>query len=71
MLRKVFAFTALMLAPAQASAAWHEAKSKHFVVYADASAEELKSYAENWSASTRPFARGVAYRMWRQGRQRE
>ena len=43
---KVFAFAALMLASAQASAAWHEAKSKHFVVYADASAGELKSYAE-------------------------
>ena len=58
MLRKVFAFTALMLAPAQASAAWHEAKSKHFVVYADASAEELKSYAEKLERFDAAFREG-------------
>ena len=33
MLLKVFAFAALMLAPVQASAAWHEAKSQHLLFY--------------------------------------
>ena len=44
-----------------AHAAWHEAKSKHFVVYADSSAEELKSYAEKLERFDAAFreARGV------------
>ena len=46
MLRKVFAFTALMLAPAQASAAWHEAKSEHFVIFGDARESEIRRFAE-------------------------
>ena len=32
--------------PGVASAQWHEARSKHFVIYADQSPEELRRYAE-------------------------
>jgi tetratricopeptide (TPR) repeat protein len=42
--RILAAFTALALA-APASAAWHEARSKHFIIYADAEPEELRDYA--------------------------
>jgi tetratricopeptide (TPR) repeat protein len=37
---------ALLFAAAPAHAAWHEAKSKHFIVYADEDPRELKRYAE-------------------------
>ena len=61
MFLKAIALAALALAPSQALAAWHEAKSKHFVVYADAPADELKSYAEKLERFDAAFreARGV------------
>ncbi len=37
---------AAFLAPGPASAAWHEARSNHFIIYADMSPDELKQYAE-------------------------
>lgn len=37
---------ALLVAPAPAHAAWYEAKSKHFIIYADEGPNELKQYAE-------------------------
>jgi tetratricopeptide (TPR) repeat protein len=50
----------LGLSPA-ANAAWHEARSKHFTVYADSSSAEIKRYAERlerFDAAVRE-ARGV------------
>jgi tetratricopeptide (TPR) repeat protein len=38
--------SALLIAAVPAHAAWHEAKSKHFVVYADENPNELQQYAE-------------------------
>lgn len=35
----------LFAAAAPAHAAWHQAKSKHFIIYADSSTEELRDYA--------------------------
>jgi tetratricopeptide (TPR) repeat protein len=46
MFLKVLAFAALMIAPAQAVAAWHEAKSKHFTIFADMPAPKLRSFAD-------------------------
>jgi Flp pilus assembly protein TadD len=40
------AAAAALLASTPAAAAWHRANSKHFVVYADQGAAELKAYAE-------------------------
>ena len=40
----LFASLAL-LAPAQALAAWHEAKTRHFVIYSEQKPEELRDYA--------------------------
>ncbi|QUL36478.1 hypothetical protein [Erythrobacter sp. JK5] len=37
----------LMLAPSPARAAWHEASSDHFVIYADDDEQEIRRYAEN------------------------
>ena len=61
MFLRAIALAAMAAAPSQALAAWHEAKSKHFVVYADATAEELKSYAEKLERFDAAFreARGV------------
>lgn len=52
---------AAAIAGTPAHAAWHEAKSKHFVVYADAPADELTSYAEKLERFDAAFreARGV------------
>ncbi len=43
--RLAIALTALLV-PSAASAAWHVAESKHFVVYSDGDADDLKDYAE-------------------------
>ena len=43
--RLAIALTALLV-PSAASAAWHLAESKHFVVYSDDEADDLKEYAE-------------------------
>ena len=32
--------------PAAASAAWQEAKSRHFIIYADLKPDQIKSFAE-------------------------
>lgn len=37
---------ALLTAAVPARAAWHEAKSKHFIIYADQKPDELRQYAE-------------------------
>jgi len=37
---------AVLLASAPALAGWQEAKSKHFIIYADLKPDELRSYAE-------------------------
>ncbi|MDP9421687.1 MAG: hypothetical protein M3Q19_02435 [Pseudomonadota bacterium] len=41
----ILVLAALGLAP-PANAAWHEAKSKHFIIYADLKPNELRAYAE-------------------------
>lgn len=46
LLVRLVAFIALTLAAAPAHAAWHEAKSKHFIIYADVAPDELKRMAE-------------------------
>lgn len=51
----------LAAAPIPASAAWHKASSKHFVIYADKDAEELRAYAtklERFNAAVRE-GRGI------------
>ena len=61
MFRRVFALVALCLAPSQACAAWHEAKSKHFTIYADMPAASLRTFAdrlERFDAAVRA-ARGT------------
>ena len=45
MLRKLLV-AALLLVPAVAHAQWHEASSKHFVVYSDDKAENVRDYTE-------------------------
>lgn len=45
MLRLVVGLAALLLGSVPALAAWHEAKSKHFIIYADAPADLLHDYA--------------------------
>jgi hypothetical protein len=47
-IRKLLLSTAALAAmlPAAASAAWYQASSKHFVVYADDTAEHVKDYTE-------------------------
>lgn len=44
LLLRIVAFAALVSASA-ANAAWHEARSKHFVIYADENPKELQEYA--------------------------
>jgi tetratricopeptide (TPR) repeat protein len=44
--RLVLAGTLIMLAPAQAAAAWTEARSRHFVVYSEQKPAELQRFAE-------------------------
>ncbi|NIJ22394.1 tetratricopeptide (TPR) repeat protein [Sphingomonas naasensis] len=46
MLRKLLLAATLLVAPALARAEWHEASSRHFVVYADEDPAELKAYIE-------------------------
>lgn len=45
-LSRILAAVALASSASPISAAWHEAKSKHFIIYADSSAAELKAYGE-------------------------
>ncbi len=61
MWKSVVAGIAALLASAPVQASWHEARSKHFIVYADQEASELKGYAETlerFNAAVRE-ARGV------------
>lgn len=44
-LRIALAFGALLFGSSPALAAWHEARSKHFIIYADAPADLLQEYA--------------------------
>lgn len=46
MLRLLLFLVAALAGAAPAWAAWHEAKSKHFIIYADAPADLLQDYAE-------------------------
>lgn len=46
MLRKLLLAAAFLVAPSLAHADWHEASSRHFVVYADEDPAELKAYIE-------------------------
>jgi len=53
---RLFAGAALLAAAAPVSAAWQQASSKHFVIYADMTPEELKTYAtklETFDAASR------------------
>lgn len=45
-MRLFVAVLAALLLPAPAQAAWHEASSDHFVIYADDRAEDLRAFAE-------------------------
>jgi hypothetical protein len=45
LIRRLLA-TLLLFGAFPATAAWHEAKSKHFIIYADSSPADLKAYAE-------------------------
>lgn len=45
LLRIALAIAALLLGPAPAWAAWHEAKSKHFIIYSDDSPTRLRAFA--------------------------
>lgn len=46
MLLRIVALTLALLAPAAAHAEWHEASSKHFLVYSDDKPERIRAYAE-------------------------
>ena len=46
MIVRLAAVLTAFLVPSAASAAWHVAESKHFVVYADDAADDVKEYAE-------------------------
>ena len=55
-LRILLAGAALLALAGPASAAWHKASSKHFVIYADKDADELRAYAtklEQFNAAVR------------------
>ena len=55
-LKILLSAAALLTAAAPAHAAWHKASSKHFVIYADKDAEELRAYAtklERFNAAVR------------------
>lgn len=43
--KKLLLGAACVLAPAQAKAEWHESKSRHFVIYGDASPEWMRAYS--------------------------
>ena len=43
---RVWIAAATVLWPGLAQAAWHEARSNHFIIYADMGPGELKQYAE-------------------------
>ena len=43
---RILAAIAALFMPAVASAAWHEARSRHFIIHADLKPDELKQYAE-------------------------
>ena len=44
-LKKLLLGAACLLVPAQAHAEWHESKSRHFVIYGDASPEWMRAYS--------------------------
>jgi tetratricopeptide (TPR) repeat protein len=46
MIRGIFVFLALVFASSAARAEWHESSSKHFVIYADQSPEEIRKYSD-------------------------
>jgi hypothetical protein len=46
LLLRVWIAIATLFWPSLAQAAWHEARSNHFIIYADMSPDELKQYAE-------------------------
>src|SRR5262245_60616709 len=46
LLRRVTVIIAALVLPSTAQAAWHEARSNHFIIYADMNAGDLKQYAE-------------------------
>ncbi|HVJ03669.1 MAG TPA: hypothetical protein VM662_15935 [Sphingomonas sp.] len=52
-----FLAAALLILPATAHADWHEASSKHFVVYSEQSPERLKEFATNLERFDRAFRR--------------
>ena len=45
-MRYLLALLAFVLCPAAANAAWHEASSEHFVVYADQSEKQIREFSE-------------------------
>ena len=45
MFLRLAALTAFALAPAQAMAAWYEAKTNHFIIYSEQKPDELRAYA--------------------------
>ena len=46
LLVRLLAISLAFALPVQAEAAWHEAKSRHFIIYADLKPDELRAYAE-------------------------
>lgn len=44
-LRALLLLAAFLAAATPASAAWHEAKTRHFIIYSDAGADDLRDYA--------------------------
>ena len=45
-LSRLFVIVAALVLPGTAQAAWHEARSNHFIIYADMKPADLKQYAE-------------------------
>lgn len=45
LIRLLIAVAAMLALPAPATAAWHEAKSRHFIIYADMEADDLLDFA--------------------------
>jgi hypothetical protein len=59
--KSLFLAASLLAAAAPAHASWHEARSRHFIIYADADAGELNAYAtklERFDQAVR-MARGM------------
>ena len=53
MLLRLAALTALVLAPSQAMAEWHEAKTNHFIIYSQQKPRRAsRIMRRSWSAST-------------------